>query len=281
MEERLVQLLRRGRVVVLSGAGISTASGIPDYRGPTGRQRTAPPMQWEEFRDSPAARRRYWARAQVGFRRFAGVVPNAAHRAVAALQHAGLVDAVITQNVDGLHAAAGSSDVVELHGSLDEVRCLECGRARSRREVQQQLDRANPWLTELDAPAQADGDAALGDEHVSRFVMVECQACGGDLRPDVVFFGEHVPRDTMVRARDLVGGARAVLVLGSSLQVGSGYLLVRHALREGAELAIVNAGPTRADHLVDLRIDADLPEVLPRLAARALAQVSPGLGADA
>ncbi len=258
-----------GDAVVLSGAGISTASGIPDYRGSTGRTRTAPPMQWSEFRDSPTSRRRYWARGQVGFRRYAGIQPNAAHVAVASLQQAGLVTAVITQNVDGLHQAAGSHDVVELHGSLEQVVCLDCGLRRPRRDLQAALDASNPWLAELDAPQQADGDALLDDAFVERFTMVRCP-CGGDYRPDVVFFGEFVPRDRMARARQLAADARAVLVLGSSLTVGSGYLLVRHALRSGAALAIVNTGPTRADHLVATRVDEDLATVLPAMAEAAL-----------
>ncbi len=273
--ERLAGLVARGGVVVLSGAGISTASGIPDYRGPTGRHRTSPPMQWDEFRASAHARRRYWARGQVGFRRYAGIRPNAAHEAVVALERAGLVEAVVTQNVDGLHAAAGSREVVELHGSLDEVVCLGCGGRRDRHELQVALDAANPWLAELDAPAQADGDAVLGEEHVRRFEVVRCD-CGSDYRPDVVFFGEFVPRERMARARELAGSARTLLVLGSSLQVGSGYLLARHTLRHGGDVGIVNRGPTRADHLVDLRVDGDLVEVLPGL-VRTVTATLPGV----
>lgn len=259
----LVGLVARGGVVVLTGAGMSTASGIPDYRGVTGRSRTAPPMQWDEFAGSAAARRRYWARGQVGFRRYAGIEPNAAHRAVAELEAAGLVDAVVTQNVDGLHRAAGSRRVVELHGSLDEVRCMDCGARERRAALQARLDAANPWLQEVDAPQQADGDAVLDDRHVDGFEVLGCRGCGGTLRPDVVFFGEFVPRDRMARARDLVEGARTLLVAGSSLAVGSGRLLLRHARRHGAAVAVVNLGPTRGDQVADVRLEADVTHALP------------------
>ena len=264
---RLGALVARGGVVVLTGAGVSTASGIPDYRGVTGRTRTAPPMQWDEFAGSAAARQRYWARGQVGFRRYAGIRPNPAHEAIAALERTGLVDAVVTQNVDGLHRAAGSRRVVELHGSLAEVRCMACGAREPRQRLQERLDAANPWLRDVDAPQQADGDAVLDDRHVAGFDVLGCLQCGGVLRPDVVFFGEFVPRDRMGAARDLVEGAATLLVAGSSLAVGSGRLLLRHARRHGADVAIVNLGPTRGDDVADVRLEADVTTVLPRIVA--------------
>lgn len=263
---QLAELVAAGGVVVLSGAGVSTASGIPDYRGVTGRTRTAPPMQWADFAASEEARRRYWARGQVGFRRYAGIAPNPAHEAVAALEHAGLVEGVVTQNVDGLHTAAGSRRVVELHGSLAEVLCLDCGSREARDALQRRLDEANPWLAEVDAPVQADGDAVLEEAHVARFDLLGCLDCDGALRPDVVFFGEFVPRQRMARARELVEAASTLLVLGTSLAVGSGWLLVRHARRHGARVAIVNLGPTRGDALADVRVDADVVDVLPAVA---------------
>lgn len=265
--EALGELARAGAVVVLTGAGVSTASGIPDYRGVTGRTRTAPPMQWDEFAGSAEARRRYWARGQVGFRRYADVRPNAAHQAVARLEQLGLVDGVVTQNVDGLHLRAGSRTVVQLHGSLDDVLCMACGAREPRRALLRRLDDANPWLREVSAPVQADGDARLGHEHVRRFRVLGCLRCGGDLRPDVVFFGEFVPRERMVRARELVEAASTVLVAGTSLAVGSGRLLVRHARRHGARLAVVNLGPTRADDVADVRVERDVTDVLPGLVA--------------
>ncbi len=259
----LTGLVARGGVVVLTGAGMSTASGIPDYRGVTGRTRTAPPMQWDEFAGSQGARQRYWARGQVGFRRYAGIEPNAAHRAVAELEAAGMVEAVVTQNVDGLHRAAGSRRVVELHGSLAEVLCMDCGAREPRSALQARLDEANPWLRDVDAPQQADGDAVLAPRHVAGFRVLGCRACGGTLRPDVVFFGEFVPRERMARARDLVEAATTLLVAGSSLAVGSGRLLLRHARRHGASVAIVNLGPTRGDDVADVRLEADVTDVLP------------------
>lgn len=258
-------LVERGGVVAITGAGVSTASGIPDYRGVTGRTRTAPPMQWDEFAGSAAARQRYWARGQVGFRRYAGIRPNPAHEAFAALEAHGLLDAVVTQNVDGLHRAAGSDVVVELHGSLADVLCMSCGAREPRAALQARLDEANPWLSEVQAPQQADGDAVLDDRHVAGFRVLGCRVCDGPLRPDVVFFGEFVPRERMARARDLVEAAATLLVAGSSLAVGSGRLLLRHARRHGAAVAIVNLGATRGDDVADVRIEADVTEVLPRL----------------
>jgi len=262
---RLADLLGGGGVVVLSGAGVSTASGIPDYRGETGRSRTAPPMQWDDFAGSAEARRRYWARGQVGYRRYADVRPNAAHHAVAALGRAGLVDAVVTQNVDGLHQAAGSDPVVELHGTLAEVVCMDCARREPRPALQDRQLERTPWIAEVGARAQADGDAVVDEDVVARFEPVACVGCGGPLRPDVVFFGEFVPRERILAARAAVEGARVVLVVGSSLTVGSGYLLVRRAVRGEVPVGVVNLGPTRADHLVDVRVDADVCDVLPRV----------------
>lgn len=273
-DDEIVALLADGGIAVVSGAGISTASGIPDYRGPTGRRRASPPMHWQEFAEDPRARRRYWARGQVGFRRFAGTTPNAAHRAVAALERGGLVDVVVTQNVDGLHQRAGSSAVVELHGSLAEVVCMACGDREPRPSVARRLDRRNPWITEVEAAPQADGDAVLDAELVDRFVPVGCRGCGGDLRPDVVFFGEFVPRARMVRARAAVEGARVVLVLGSSLAVGSGYQLVRRAARGGAAIVVATRGPTRAERLATARSQEDLVTLLPRLADRLMPRES-------
>lgn len=263
----LASLVAEGGVVALTGAGVSTASGIPDYRGVTGRSRTAPPMQWDEFAGSAAARRRYWARGQVGFRRYAGIRPNDAHRALAELESAGLLDAVVTQNVDGLHAAAGTRRLVELHGSLTDVLCMDCGAREPRADLQARLDTANPWLQEVEAPQQADGDAVLAEHHVDGFELLGCLDCDGVLRPDVVFFGEFVPRARMQAAREHVEAADTLLVAGSSLAVGSGRLLLRHARRHGARVAIVNLGPTRGDEVADVRVEADVTDALPAVAA--------------
>ena len=209
--ERLGELIDRGGVCVLSGAGLSTESGIPDYRGPSGALRARLPMTIAEFRASPSARRRYWARAQVGWRRIAAARPNLGHRAVAKLQQAGVLRGIITQNVDGLHQAAGARDVVELHGALDRVVCLECGAWSTREALDERLRAANPDvdLSEM-AASKPDGDAELADEQVARFRLVGCECCGADLlKPDVVFFGESVPRPRVQRCFELVDGSVA------------------------------------------------------------------------
>ncbi|UER54476.1 NAD-dependent protein deacetylase [Kineosporiaceae bacterium SCSIO 59966] len=265
----LVELVAGGGVLVLSGAGLSTDSGIPDYRGPTGSLRRASPMTFQEFTGSAAARRRYWARSHVGWRTIARARPNAGHDAVTRLQHRGLVDAVITQNVDGLHQAAGSSDVVELHGGLDRVVCLCCGDVTSRAGLDARLTVANPRFGADVERVNPDGDAEVPDEVLEDFVVVDCLRCGsGPLKPDVVFFGERVPPDRTARCFTLVDAARAVVVLGSSLTVMSGYRFVLHASRRGIPVAVVNRGPTRADDRADVRVDAPLGDVLPVLAAR-------------
>jgi len=272
----LADAARGGGVVVLSGAGISTDSGIPDYRGPDGALRRHSPMTFQEFTAGPAGPRRHWARSFVGWRHVAAAAPNAAHRAVAALEEAGFVDGVVTQNVDGLHQAAGSRAVVELHGSLDVVVCLACGDRSDRWELDDRLRARNPAFARLAAAAIAagevnpDGDVALPEEAVARFRVVGCRACGGDLKPDVVFFGEGVPRERVRRCEAMVDAARLLLVAGSSLTVMSGHRFVLRAAARGIPVAIVNRGPTRGDEHAAIRLDRPLGEVLPGLAARLL-----------
>lgn len=269
--DRLAELVGRGGVCVLSGAGLSTESGIPDYRGPSGALRARLPLTIAEFRGSRTARQRYWARAHVGWRRISAAQPNAGHRAVAGLQQAGLVGGIITQNVDGLHQAAGARDVIELHGTLGRVVCLECG-ARSARDVlDERLRAANP---DLDLAAvvtsNPDGDVELADEQVAQFRLVGCESCGADLlKPDVVFFGENVPLPRVQRCFELVDGAACLLVLGSSLTVMSGLRFVHRAREKRIPVAIVNRGATRGDPLAELKIDATLGEVLPALVGSA------------
>ncbi|MFY1615394.1 NAD-dependent protein deacetylase [Micromonospora sp. WMMD736] len=268
--QELAALVAGGQVVVLSGAGLSTESGIPDYRGPSGVARRHTPMTYQAFTRDPLARRRYWARSHLGWRLIARATPNAGHRAVARLQEAGLVDAVITQNVDGLHGAAGSDPVVELHGRLDEVTCLDCGNLTSREEVDRRLREANPDFVARVAAVNPDGDVDLPDEQVAGFRPVDCGICGtGMLKPDVVFFGETVPPQRVARCFALVEQARAVVVLGSSLTVMSGRRFVIRAAKQGIPVAIVNQGPTRGDGYATVRVDAPLGEVLPVLAERA------------
>jgi NAD-dependent SIR2 family protein deacetylase len=271
--EELAGLVADGDVVVLTGAGISTDSGIPDYRGPTGAARPASPMTYQTFTRDPVARRRYWARSHLGWRVIARARPNAGHAAVAALQTAGVVRGLITQNVDGLHSAAGATDVVELHGSLDRVVCLDCGRMSSRSDLDQRLRAANPeWQAQVTA-INPDGDVELPEAQLDGFRTVDCTACGGMLKPDVVYFGETVPAPRVERCFELVEEAGALLVLGSSLTVMSGYRFVLRAAKLGIPVAIVNAGVTRGDEKADLRLDAPLGTVLPALAAAVASRV--------
>ncbi len=263
----LADLVADGDVVILSGAGISTESGIPDYRGETGRRRRATPMTYQTFVGDPAARRRYWARSHLGWRHVARAAPNDGHRAVAALQRRGLVSGIITQNVDGLHQAAGATGVIELHGSLDRVMCLSCGRRSSRELLDRRLRAANPgWHAEAGA-INPDGDAVLDDERVAAFRTVDCADCGGVLKPDVIFFGENVPRLRVEECYALTERAGLLLVLGSSLTVMSGYRFVRHADRHGVPIAIVNQGPTRGDAHARTTLDAPLGPALTALLA--------------
>jgi len=267
--ETLAELVADGDVVVLSGAGLSTESGIPDYRGETGSRRRHTPMTYQTFMRDPRGRHRYWARSFVGWRQIRSARPNGGHQAVGALQTAGLLGAVITQNVDGLHQAGGANDVVELHGGLDRTVCLNCGDVTGRAELDERLQEANPTFGPRVDEVNPDGDAELPDELLDGFVMVGCLACGeGPLKPDVVFFGETVPRDRVDHCFGLVEAAGSLLVLGSSLTVMSGYRFVLRAAKLGIPVGIVNVGPTRGDAKADVRIDAPLGVVLPELARR-------------
>jgi NAD-dependent SIR2 family protein deacetylase len=262
----LAELMADGGVVVLSGAGLSTESGIPDYRGPSGVSRRSSPMTYQTFTGDPAARRRYWARSHVGWRTVARAVPNAGHHAVAHLQQRGLLAGVVTQNVDGLHQAGGARDVIELHGSLNQVVCLNCGDLLSRDELDSRLQQANPDFDARVTAINPDGDVDLRDDDVDGFQTVDCQVChGGMLKPDVVFFGETVPAGRVRDCFALVENARMLLVLGSSLTVMSGRRFVLRAAKLGIPVGIVNQGPTRGDSYSTLTIDAPLGVVLPEL----------------
>ena len=264
--DALCSLVGAGGVAVLSGAGLSTESGIPDYRGPTGSLRRHAPMTYQAFMGDAAARHRYWARSYLGWRQIAGAQPNAGHLAVSALQRDGLIAGIITQNVDGLHQAAGATEVIELHGGLDRVVCMSCGLTESRRDIDARLRAANPDFDARVAAINPDGDADLADDELAGFRMVPCAWCGRDLvKPDVVFFGENVPRPRVERCFELVEQARSLLVLGSSLTVMSGLRFVRRAAAIGTPVAIVNQGQTRGDELATLLVDAPLGQVLPAL----------------
>jgi NAD-dependent SIR2 family protein deacetylase len=263
--KELVDLVAGGGVLILSGAGLSTESGIPDYRGPTGLARRAEPMTYQEFTGSAAARRRYWARSHYGWRHVARALPNTGHHAVAELQRRGLLSGIITQNVDGLHQAAGAQQVIELHGSLDRVVCLACRQRTSREVLAQRLRAANPGWAARVTEISADGDAVVADDQAELFEVVDCQDCGGLLKPDVVFFGENVPRPRVEECYALTGRASALLVLGSSLTVMSGYRFVRQAAKLAIPIAIINRGPTRGDALARLILDAPLGQTLTAL----------------
>ncbi len=269
--DELAALVGNGNTVVLSGAGLSTDSGIPDYRGATGSLRRHTPMTWQTFTRDPRGRHRYWARSFVGWRQIAGARPNAGHRAVAELQRAGLVGGIVTQNVDGLHQAGGAVDVLELHGGLDRTVCLQCGDVASRAALDVRLREANPGFRPepVDGEVNPDGDVELPESALDGFVMVGCLVCGGGpLKPDVVFFGETVPRERVDAAFAMVRCARSLVVLGSSLTVMSGYRFVLRAVADGIPVAVVTVGPTRGDDKADLKVDAPLGQVLPELTAR-------------
>jgi len=264
--ERLREFIdRHPRLFVLTGAGCSTDSGIPDYRDADGAWKRQSPIQYPAFMAEPLARQRYWARSLVGWRYFGHARPNAAHAALARLETAGRIDTLVTQNVDGLHQQAGSQRVVDLHGRLDTVACQGCGARSSRAALQETLSGLNPGWEERQARVGPDGDVDLeaGDFH--RFVVPDCPACGGILKPDVVFFGEAVPRERVEAAYAAVDRADAVLVVGSSLMVYSGFRFVRAAADAGKPVAALNRGRTRADELLSLKIDAGCAETLAAL----------------
>ncbi|HEX6239394.1 MAG TPA: NAD-dependent protein deacetylase [Polyangiales bacterium] len=264
--DALRALLRAGPALIVTGAGVSTDSGIPDYRGPETRRRARNPVQHREFVRSAAARKRYWARSMLGWPRFSCARPNAGHVVLAELQRRGLALGPVTQNVDGLHQAAGSRDVVELHGALRSARCLECGGEIERGQLQQLLRARNPEFERHAAELAPDGDADLSDALVERFCVVDCERCGGPLRPDVVFFGENVPRERVERAFALLDSAASLWVIGSSLAVYSGLRFVHGAQKRGVPIAILTLGPTRGDSCAHLRLDRDASATLLALA---------------
>ncbi len=261
----IAEIVADRRALVLTGAGVSTDSGIPDYRGPGSIPRT--PMTFQEFIATPAARQRYWARAHVGWSRMTGASPNRTHRALVDLQRADRLAGLITQNVDGLHDRAGHRDVIDLHGRIDRVMCLDCGDRSDRSDLHHRLSALNPgYLVDRDAVAAPDGDVEIDD--TASFLLATCTRCDGRLKPDVVFFGESVAKPVVQRCFDLVEQADALLVLGSSLQVMSGLRFVRAASRRGIPVAIINRGPTRADDLATIRVDGGCAETLAQLSWR-------------
>jgi NAD-dependent SIR2 family protein deacetylase len=256
------------RLFVLTGAGVSTASGIPDYRDGDGAWKRAEPIRFQDFIASEKARRRYWARSMIGWPGFAAAGPNRAHRGIARLEALGHVEQLVTQNVDRLHQAAGNRRVIDLHGRLDRVECLACGHRIPRQTFQQELIMMNPDFLDLDAASAPDGDALLEDVDFETFRVPACACCGGRLKPAVVFFGETVPKDRVALAYGSLRRAEAVLVIGSSLMVYSGFRFCRAAAEQGKPIAAINQGRTRADPLLRLKVDAECSATLGALLER-------------
>ncbi|MDV6318181.1 NAD-dependent protein deacetylase [Chromohalobacter sp. HP20-39] len=272
-------LSRHSRLFVLTGAGMSTDSGIPDYRDEQGAWKRSPPMTHQTFMHSDIARRRYWARSLVGFQALSEARPGRGHYALAALERAGRIEQLVTQNVDGLHQRAGSRRVIDLHGQADVVRCMRCGATRMRHALHAALARLNPHWTGLEASVGPDGDADLGQNDFSDFSLLSCARCGdGIFKPDVVFFGDSVPRARVEAAFDALERADAMLVVGSSLMVYSGYRFARRAAASGKPMACINVGRTRADALFSLKVEASAGETLDA-ALRSLKSAMPTDGA--
>lgn len=267
--DTLFQLMAERPLLVLTGAGISTASGIPDYRDGDGVRRGRAPMMVQEFLGSPTARRRYWARSMLGWPRILLAQPNAAHEALAGLQAQGLIAGVITQNVDALHSQAGSQGVMELHGNLHRVLCLDCQQRMDRERIQVLMERANPYLAGVDAVQAPDGDTLLDEAFEVRFEIPRCPYCDGErLKPDVVFFGENVLPATAASAAEAVARAEGLLVVGSSLMAYSAFRLCRAMVDRHKPLVAINFGKTRADDLLTLKLEAPCERLLPLLAQR-------------
>jgi NAD-dependent SIR2 family protein deacetylase len=265
--ENLTALLAERRVLVLTGAGISTESGIPDYRSPESLARARTPVTYQAFTRSAAVRQRYWARSVIGWPSMRSRLPNVGHQALSQLEDSGKVQALITQNVDGLHHAAGNRNVVELHGALREVRCLGCGRRGSRDALQERLLALNPDF-QAEAAMAPDGDAELSQDQIDGFRLADCEDCQGMLKPDGVFFGENVPPERVAHTWRLLDEAEVLLVLGSSLSVRSGYRLIEAAVHQGKPVAIINDGETRADPVATVRLSGRLGELLSALQHR-------------
>ncbi len=263
---------RHRRLFILSGAGISTDSGIPGYRDDDGLWKRSAPVQYQDFLRSDATRQRYWARSMIGWPLVDRALPNAAHRALHRLESQGRVQQLVTQNVDGLHQRAGSTGLIELHGNIGQVVCLECGTQYSRASIQLQLEQRNPGFRAADSAAAPDGDADVESCDLDAFRVPNCTRCGGILKPTVVFFGESVPRERVDAAAQALEQADAMLVIGSSLMVYSGYRFCEWADRMGKPIAAINRGRTRADHLFVLKVGASCADALASLVANPLEQ---------
>ncbi|MEO1573788.1 MAG: NAD-dependent protein deacetylase [Pseudomonadota bacterium] len=267
--DRLANLARNAeRLLVLTGAGVSTASGIPDYRDEDGEWKRSAPMQFADFKGNERSRRRYWARSMIGWPRVQLARPNAAHATLAQLEQQGHVHQLVTQNVDGLHQRAGSRNVIDMHGRLDDVCCLSCDYTEARDSYQDKLIARNAAWTGLDAGTAPDGDADLEVADFDRFKLVPCPVCGGIIKPRVVFYGESIPGPVTRAANAALADADALLVVGSSLMVFSGFRFARSMAERGQPVAAINRGKTRADELIGLKIQADIAPTLGQLAQR-------------
>ena len=256
-------ICRHPRLMVLTGAGCSTESGIPDYRDHDGQWKRPAPMTYQAFTREPGARQRYWARSMLGWRVMGQARPGSAHKALAQLERQGKLQLLITQNVDGLHSAAGSMNTVDLHGRIDAVRCMNCGHVSARADLQLQLLARNPEWAQLYAAPAPDGDADLEGRDFSRFEVPACTHCGtGVLKPDVVFYGESVPRERVQTCVEALARADALLIAGSSLMVYSGYRFALAAREQGKSIVAINRGVTRADALLDFKLEADVGQAL-------------------
>ncbi|MBD9460426.1 NAD-dependent protein deacetylase [Pseudomonas sp. PDM05] len=267
--ETLHRAMAQRRFLVLTGAGISTSSGIPDYRDSEGVRRGRAPMMYQEFLATTQARRRYWARAMLGWPKVRIAQPNAAHRALATLQQRQRISGLVTQNVDTLHDQAGSHDVIELHGSLHRVLCLDCQQRSERDVIQQLMETENPYLAGVDAVQAPDGDTLLDPAFEERFQVPRCPHCTGQrLKPDVVFFGENVAQTTAAKAMAAVADAEGLLVVGSSLMAYSAFRLCKAMVEQGKPVIAINLGKTRGDELLQVKIEASCERLLPLLVER-------------
>ena len=267
--DTLCRAMAERRFLVLTGAGISTSSGIPDYRDSEGVRRGNAPMMYQEFLATPQARRRYWARAMLGWPRVRIAQPNKAHLALATLQQRQRISGLITQNVDTLHDQAGSHDVIELHGSLHRVLCLDCQLRSTRDVIQRQMEIDNPYLAQVHAVQAPDGDTLLDPTFEEHFQVPHCPHCNGErLKPDVVFFGENVAPATAARAMAAVEQAEGLLVVGSSLMAYSAFRLCKAMVEHGKPVIAINLGKTRGDELLQVKIEASCEQLLPLLADR-------------
>lgn len=261
--EEALSVLGGRRAAVLTGAGVSTDSGIPDYRGEGAPKQH--PMSFNDFLQSHRHRQRYWLGSHLGWSRFAAAEPNRGHRAIAWAEEAKIFSGVVTQNVDALHHKAGSLRVVDLHGRLDKVRCIHCGQSFTRQSIGATIDALNPWLEHVDISEHIKPDGDVDVVVSGDFVVPACDMCEGVLKPEVIFFGEFVPTGIFDQAASLISRSDALIVAGSSLVVNTGMRLVNLAHKKKIPIVIINRGPTKADRLATVRIDAGTSETLDAL----------------